>query len=95
MNKLVVRLRIVQLGLQKELTAAVDQEVQKRPDALRLMTHPGVGPIAALGYVSVIGTQERFRRGKQIGMYLGMVPSEDSSAGKQRLGTSAVSENSV
>jgi transposase len=36
-------------------------------------------------YLLVIGTPERFRRGKQIGMYLGMIPSEDSSAGKQRL----------
>jgi hypothetical protein len=35
----------------EELTAAEEQEVQKRPDALRLMTHPGVGPITALAYV--------------------------------------------
>jgi len=31
-----------------ELTAAVEQEVDKRPEALRLMTHPGVVPITAL-----------------------------------------------
>jgi transposase len=69
-----------------ELTAAVAQEAHKRPEALRLMTHPGVGPITALAYVLIIGTPERFPRGKQIGTYAGMVPSEDSSAGKQRLG---------
>jgi transposase len=79
----------------EELTAAVEQEVQKRPDALRLMTHPGVGPITALAYVLVIGTPERFRRGKQIGMYLGMIPSEDSSAGKQRLGHISKQGNSL
>src|SRR5713101_91871 len=28
-----------------ELTAAVEQEAQKRPEVLRLMTHPGVGPL--------------------------------------------------
>ena len=53
---------------------------------LRLMTHPGVGALTALAYVLIIGTPERFHRGKQIGTYVGMVPSEDSSAGKQRLG---------
>ena len=57
-----------------------------RPEALRLMTHPGVGPITALAYVLIIGTPERFTRGKQIGTYVGMIPIEESSGGKQRLG---------
>jgi transposase len=70
----------------EELTAAVEQEAKKRPDALQLMTHPGVGPITALAYVLIIGTPTRFSRGKQIGTYVGMIPSEDSSGGKQRLG---------
>ena len=70
----------------EELTAAVEQEAHKRAEALRLMTHPGVGPITALAFVLIIGTPERFARGKQIGSYMGMIPSEDSSAGKQRLG---------
>ena len=70
----------------QELSAAVEQEVQKRPEALRLMTHPGVGPITALAYVLIIGTPERFARGRQIGTYVGMIPTEDSSADKQRLG---------
>ena len=70
----------------EELTTAVQQEVNKRPEALRLMTHPGVGPITALAYVLIIGTPERFTRGKQIGTYVGMIPIEESSGGKQRLG---------
>src|SRR6201988_248633 len=70
----------------EELTAAVEQEARKRPEVLRLMTHPGVGPLTALAYVLIIGTPTRFQRGKQIGTYVGMIPSEDSSAGKQRLG---------
>jgi transposase len=70
----------------EELTTAVEQEVKKRPEALRLMTHPGVGPLTALAFVLIIGTPERFTRGKQIGTYVGMIPTEDSSADKQRLG---------
>src|ERR1700682_5400321 len=69
-----------------ELSVAVEQEASKRPEVLRLMTHPGVGPITALAFVLIIGTPERFRCGKQIGSYIGLIPSEDSSAGHQRLG---------
>jgi len=70
----------------KELTAAVEQEAKKRPEVLRLMTHPGVGPLTALAFVLIIGTPERFYCGKQIGSYVGLIPCEDSSAGRQRLG---------
>jgi len=79
----------------EELTAAVEQESRKRPDVIRLMTHPGVGPLTALAYVLIIGTPERFHCGKQIGTYVGMIPSEDSSAGKQRLGHISKQGNSL
>jgi transposase len=69
----------------EELTA-VEREARKRPEAKRLMTHPGVGPVTALAYVLIIGTPARFQRGKQIGTYMGLIPCEDSSARKQRLG---------
>jgi transposase len=68
------------------LSAAVEQEAKKRPEVLRLMTHPGVGAITGLAFVMIIGTPERFPCGKQIGSYVGLIPSEDSSAGRQRLG---------
>ena len=79
----------------EDLTAAVEQEASKRPEVLRLMTHPGVGPLTALAYVLIIGTPTRFQRGKQIGTYVGMIPSEDSSAGKQRLGHISKQGNSL
>jgi transposase len=50
----------------EELTAAVEEEVRKQPEALRLMTHPGVGPLTALAYVLIIGTPTRFACAKQI-----------------------------
>jgi transposase len=43
-----------------ELTAAIEQEARKRPEVLRLMTHPGVGPIKALAFVLTIGSPDRF-----------------------------------
>jgi transposase len=69
-----------------ELTKVVEQEAKKRPEVLRLMSHPGVGPLTALAFVLIIGTPKRFQCGKQIGSYVGMIPCEDSSAGHQRLG---------
>jgi transposase len=70
----------------QELTAAVEEEAKRRPEVLRLMTHPGVGPLTALAFVLIIGTPARFHCGKQIGSYVGLIPCEDSSAGRQRLG---------
>src|SRR5262245_31775226 len=79
----------------EELTTAAGQEARKRPEVVRLMTHPGVGPVTALAYVLIIGTPARFTRGKQVGTYAGMIPSEDSSGGKQRLGHISKQGNSL
>lgn len=69
-----------------ELTTAVEQEAQKRSEAVRLMTHPGVGAITALAFVLIIGDPMRFPNGKKLGSYLGLVPAEDSSGERRRLG---------
>ena len=69
-----------------ELTQAIEQEAEKCPEAQRLMTHPGVGPLTALAFVLIIGTAERFQCGKQIASYLGLVPLEESSGNRRRLG---------
>src|SRR5579859_796532 len=61
-----------------QLTQAIEQEVEKWPDAQRLRTHPGVGSLTALAFVLIIGWADRFQCGKQIASYLGLVPSEDS-----------------
>ena len=69
-----------------ELTQAIEQEVEKCPEAQRLWTHPGVGVLTALAFVLIIGRAERFQCGKQIASYLGLVPLEDSSGKRRRLG---------
>ncbi len=38
-----------------ELTQAIEREVEKCPEARRLQTHPGVGPLTALAFVLIIG----------------------------------------
>jgi transposase len=69
-----------------ELSQAIEQEVEKCPAARRLMTHPGVGPLTALAFVLIIGEADRFQCGKQVASYLGLVPLEDSSGNRRRLG---------
>ena len=69
-----------------ELSQAVEQEVEKCPEAQRLATHPGVGPLTAMAFVLIIGEAERFQCGKQVASYLGLVPMEDSSGNRRRLG---------
>jgi transposase len=64
----------------------VEEEVRRRPEALRLMSHPGVGPVTALAMVLTLGPAERFQNGRQVGSYFGLIPSEHSSGGRQRLG---------
>ena len=69
-----------------EMDVRVWAEVQRRPAALRLKTHPGVGPQTALATVLTLGEVSRFRSARAVSAYLGLVPTEHSSGGKRRLG---------
>ncbi len=88
-----VRRRSDLLVLLKELDRQIDpldeavlKAAESDPEARLLMTHPGVGPVVSLAYVLIIGDWRRFPRGKQVGSYLGLIPSEESSSDKRRLG---------
>ena len=78
-----------------ELSQAIEQEAEKCPTAQRLRTHPGVGSLTALAFVLIIGSAERFQCGKQIASYLGLVPLEDSSGNRRRLGHITKQGNSL
>jgi transposase len=69
-----------------ELSQAIEHEVEEHPAAERLRTHPGVGSLTALDFVLIIGEANRFRCGKQVASYLGLVPLEESSGNRRRLG---------
>jgi transposase len=51
-----------------------------------LTTAPGVGPTVAASFVSVIDDAKRFRSPHHVESYLGLVPTEESSGPKRRLG---------
>ena len=68
------------------LDQAAEQAAAEHQQARLLMTQPGVGPITSLAFVLTIGDVSRFRRGKQVASYLGLIPREHSSGGRQQLG---------
>ena len=78
-------------GMLDEQIAPLDQAVaesaENHEQARLLMTQPGVGPVTAMAYVLTMGDVQRFRRGKQVASYLGLIPREYSSGGKQRFGS--------
>ena len=69
------------------LDQAAAEIAEKDGRARLLMTQPGVGPITALAFALTLGDVNRFPRGRQVASYLGLIPREYSSGGKQRLGS--------
>jgi transposase len=69
-----------------ELDVHVAAVVSADPNARRLMTHPGVGPLTALATVLVLGPVTRFPNSKHVVSYVGLAPAINASADKYRLG---------
>ncbi|HMA95098.1 MAG TPA: IS110 family transposase [Polyangiaceae bacterium] len=76
-------------NVEEQLTKLCEQE----PVISTLTTVPGVGTVVAAGFVAVIDDAKRFRRAHQVESYIGLVPSEKSSGGKQRIGAISKSGN--
>ena len=80
--------------------ALLDREIAARakadPVTQRLMTVPGVGPVIATALVALAPAANIFRRGRDFAAWLGLVPRQHSSGGKERLGrTTKMGERSL
>ena len=84
---------LLQLGPElKELSRRVDgydRELEKlgktHPVCQRLQEIPGVGPITASAIIATVGNPRAFKNGRHFSAYLGLVPRQSSSGGKDRL----------
>ncbi len=70
----------------ERLNKRVEEQAGERPGARLLMTHPGVGPVTALATDVFLGDPKRFTDGKALASYVGIIPREYSSGGRQKFG---------
>lgn len=80
-------------GQLRDLKARIDileKEIVRRhrnnPESKRLATIPGIGPITASALSATITDASQFKSGRQLAAWLGLVPRQNSSGGKQILG---------
>ena len=64
----------------------IEEHSREHEVAQRLRTIPGVGPVTAMAIEAFAPALETFRRGRDFSAWLGLVPRQHSSGGKQRLG---------
>lgn len=83
----------IMLGMLEQLDlriAELDKEIARRaredPMVRRLMTIPGIGPIAATAIAAFAPAAETFRRGRDFAAWLGLTPRQMSTGGKTKLG---------
>jgi transposase len=81
---------VSQLELLKKEVSKLDQQMatwhRANADSQRLATIPGIGVMTASAVVAAIGDGKQFRSGREFSSWLGMVPRQNSSGGKERLG---------
>jgi transposase len=81
----------------RALLMTLDAEIRQADDAVRqiavhdpvvarLTSAPGIGPVTAAAFVATLDRADRFAGAHQVESYLGLVPSEDSSADYRRRG---------
>jgi transposase len=70
----------------KRIAAQMKRRCRDDADAARLVTVPGVGPITASAILAGVPDIQGFRSGRDFAAWLGLVPRQNSSGGKDRLG---------
>jgi transposase len=69
-----------------EIDRELGELARDHPAARRLAAIPGIGPITATALLAAIGDIGRFRSGRHLAAYLGLVPKQCASGGKEQLG---------
>ncbi len=70
----------------RELDAEIARRAKADPVARRLMTIPGIGPVAATAITALVPAPEGFRAGRDFAAWLGLTPLQRSTGGRQKLG---------
>jgi transposase len=79
-----------------KLNAEIARRAKENDVARRLMTVPGIGPLITTAIAVLAPPPETFRKARDFAAWLGLVPRQHSTGGKQRLGaTTRMGERSL
>lgn len=84
LSRLLSQLRTLQQQV-CELETEIKQWHQKNPVSCQIAAIPGIGPIGATAIIASIGDAKSFDNGRQLAAWMGLVPRQHSSGGKERL----------
>jgi transposase len=81
-----LKLELDQLALRlEEADALIQQITQESESCRRLDAIPGIGPVTATALIAAIGNGAAFRKGREFAAWVGLVPREHTTGGKQKL----------
>jgi transposase len=81
-----LQLELQQLAARiEQMDAVIQREADENEACQRLTTIPGVGPVTATALIGAIGNASAFAKGRDLSAWMGIVPGEHSSGGKQKL----------
>jgi len=72
-----------ELQHREELTKEIEAIAHGDKTVRRLLTIPGIGPLGATALIAAAGDGHQFRKAQDMAAWLGLVPAEHSSGGKQ------------
>ena len=89
--RLCLQMLAAQLAVVKEQILENDRRVRasarKTELGCRLMEVPGVGPLVASAFIATVADPAAFKTGRDLAAWIGLVPKQNSSGGKERLGS--------
>ena len=84
------RLQLDQLSVCTDKISVIERRLKdvakSDPDTIRLQTAPGIGPVSAMAIKAFAPPLEGFKRGRDFAAWLGLVPVQKSTGGRQILG---------
>jgi transposase len=86
-----LKMLATQLGIVKEQILENDRRItadaRRTELGRRLMEVPGIGPVLASALVAAVADPSIYRSGRDLAAWIGLVPRQNSSGGKERLGS--------
>jgi transposase len=81
-----LKLELGQLAARiEEMDRVIQKSARENEACQRLTEIPGIGPVTATALIAAVGNASAFRRGRNLSAWMGIVPGEYSTGGKQKL----------